>query len=480
MKNTLLLLWILLIVCTCLAQMDLPPEQNDYYIYWGDAKVGYFTYKLQPLPGGWKMDSETFMSVAANGKPGKIRFVSEWNLDQNMMPVSYRSDIFSGDELKQSTIVSVSGDTTRIIIGESMRTISSKEPFYILDTSTPDGWILVMKNIEMDRDSTIHWRALLPQIGRLFPLEIQPGHIEEDGAGQMRKYFLKFGEFNIEVYAKTRSKRLVYWNFTTQEIVAKWTSELNKDEFLTSEPNVDVTEAHGTSKRIWADTDIEYPTEINKLEIEIDIEYPVSIEPFYESRTQSFDGKLTDRKLNGRVIIRAVENDGKKALMTFPAGPIEEPAAGTLRPSEGIQSDNPKIIEKATSLSANAANFWEVASSINRFVTDSIEAGTSTFSAKSVLESRAGDAISQSRLCCAILRAAGIPSRIVGGYYLENGFWIEHHWVEAWMGRKSGWVQIDPTTGEDSIFTAAHLLLWIGEGRLDYPNQNSISIVSWK
>jgi hypothetical protein len=52
-----------------------------------------------------------------------------------------------------------------------------------------------------------------------------------------------------------------------------------------------------------------------------------------------------------------------------------------------------------------------------------------------------------------ILRAAGIPARLVGGYlggtYVENGNYIQvrqmeaHAWLEAWVGGQ--WLRIDPT-----------------------------------
>ncbi|MCD6502522.1 transglutaminase domain-containing protein [bacterium] len=460
-----------------LAQTNLPPEENSYLLYLGDAKVGYFTYTLQPLPGGWTMQAESFMAVAVGGRPGKIRIESQWNLDQHMVPIDYKSEVYSGEELKQRTVVSVFGDTARIVIGETMRTLPLHRPFFILDSSTPDGWALLSKSLDIARDSTIHSWALLPQIAKLMPLEIQPGHIEGDNSGQSRRYLASFGGLNIEFYAKTHGKRLIYWNQKAQSIVAKWTRDLDKKEFADAEAKVDIMES-GNSSRIPTGVVIETSL-LKKLVVDLDVGLTPSTEPHLESSSQSFDGESVDGRLNGRASVRSIEYDGKRAL-EFPAGPIEEPASGTLSPSKSIQSDNAAIIETAHLLSDSASDFWDIATSVNRFVSDSIGATTRTVSAKTTLESRSGNAIAHSRLCCAILRAAGIPSRIVGGYYLEDGFWIRHHWVEAWMGSKTKWVQIDPTTGEDETFTAAHLMLWIGEGDLDPSANNSMTIVSWE
>ncbi len=66
----------------------------------------------------------------------------------------------------------------------------------------------------------------------------------------------------------------------------------------------------------------------------------------------------------------------------------------------------------------------------------------------------------------AMLRAADIPARLVGGLVYTptfGGSFGQHAWVEVHMGN-AGWVAIDPTTGEFQQLSATHIKLFEGLG----------------
>jgi len=60
-----------------------------------------------------------------------------------------------------------------------------------------------------------------------------------------------------------------------------------------------------------------------------------------------------------------------------------------------------------------------------------------------VLLHREGDCNEHATLLLALLRAAGIPSRMVLGVTLVRNRFFYHAWVEAYLGRK--WISLDPT-----------------------------------
>jgi hypothetical protein len=184
-------------------------------------------------------------------------------------------------------------------------------------------------------------------------------------------------------------------------------------------------------------------------------------------------------KIVGTIKVDCDFYDGKNS-MNYPVGPINEPEKGSLSATDMIQSDAKEIADLAAVLCADCNSAWCVVKRANRFVADSIKISDKIVSAKTAYLTKKGDTISKARLCAAILRASGIPAEIVGGLVLSNGLWATHHWVRVWPGEKIGWVQIDPTTGEDKTFSASHILLWQGESGLESSRENSVHINSFK
>ncbi|GEM_PF-2113233 len=473
------LLVLFIALSSCFAQLDLPPEQNNYILYWGNQKAGYYTYTLKPIPGGWQMFGETFMSVLAGGIPGRIRFVSSWELDQTMMPTGYTLETFSGEDLRQRIIVTIKDGTAEVIIDSTKRNLPVSEKVFLIDTSTPDGWVLLAKGIDTARDSTVKLTCLSPQLARTMPLTVTPGHIEQDAAGAMRQYFVEFGGLDTDLFIKTRGNRLIYWNPKSSGMVAKWTPELDKAEFVEGSAKVDILSKVGTTSHIPSNSDLDPAVFPEKISLKIELFPRGTTEIYVQTATQTFKGTADVKGISGEVTLKRTDFSPKGAIK-MPAGPINEPHAGSLTPSANIQSDNARIVELSRSITAESEDFYQAAINICRFVSDSIETNTRTMAAKTALEALGGDAISKSRLCCALLRAAGIPSRVVGGYFLENKYWIRHHWLEVWIGEKPGWVPFDATTGEIGSFTARHLTLWLDEGDLDPSAKNSIEIISWE
>src|SRR5262249_28048025 len=86
--------------------------------------------------------------------------------------------------------------------------------------------------------------------------------------------------------------------------------------------------------------------------------------------------------------------------------------------------------------------------------------------ARLALETRKGDCGPHSTLTVALLRAVGIPARLVGGLLyapMFGGCFAQHAWCEVHMGQ-DGWVALDPTTGEHGKLCATHIKMFEGMG----------------
>lgn len=132
-----------------------------------------------------------------------------------------------------------------------------------------------------------------------------------------------------------------------------------------------------------------------------------------------------------------------------------------------IQTDDPKIVHLADSLTAECNNSWEKAKNISQWVDREIEDSptVSLPSAVDVLENLRGDCNEHTILFVALARAAGLPCRPCAGVvYLPNGSFGYHAWPLVWVGE---WVEMDPTLGQD-VADATHIILATGDIEAQY------------
>jgi hypothetical protein len=136
-----------------------------------------------------------------------------------------------------------------------------------------------------------------------------------------------------------------------------------------------------------------------------------------------------------------------------------------LAPEPLIQSDDPRIIRRARTVTAARADWSldprQVAMQLTRSVYASLEKEVtiSVPSAVQVLESGRGDCNEHTVLFVALARALGLPARTAVGLVWVNGAFFYHAWPEVWLG--GDWVATDPTFG-DWPADAAHIRFVVG------------------
>lgn len=110
-----------------------------------------------------------------------------------------------------------------------------------------------------------------------------------------------------------------------------------------------------------------------------------------------------------------------------------------------IQWDDPEIVKTAKDVAGTEKNAYKIAKKLERFVFENIKSksyDTGFASAKEVQKNREGDCTEHGVWLAALLRAAGIPSKVAMGLTFAEGNYNYHMWTEAWLGR---WVALDAT-----------------------------------
>ncbi len=151
-----------------------------------------------------------------------------------------------------------------------------------------------------------------------------------------------------------------------------------------------------------------------------------------------------------------------------------------LLPEDAIESDAPEIRARAAEVIPDGTPPLEAARRAADWVHGSMSYETQLVSALAAHQGRVGDCLSMARLTIALLRARGVPARVIGGIALGGGRRLgQHHWVEVWGGTWCGWIQIDPTYGQSEGIDAFHLDLW-RQGTIDGSAENEVVLEGWE
>lgn len=156
-------------------------------------------------------------------------------------------------------------------------------------------------------------------------------------------------------------------------------------------------------------------------------------------------------------------NSNLKELDThalFPVKNLPEETKLFLQPTKLVQSENDKIVITAKQLTKNATTLFEAVNSIINFVIDSVKYtyNPPQYDALYTLKTRTGNCQNFAHLAIALLRAAGVPARIVGGISLREQWKVPagngatlvqsmgqggHAWLEVFFP-DLGWLMYDP------------------------------------
>ena len=143
----------------------------------------------------------------------------------------------------------------------------------------------------------------------------------------------------------------------------------------------------------------------------------------------------------------------------FDSTGLPDSVTAFLLPTDEVQSDNPHLIDLASSLTSGFTSEWEVLAALNGWVIDNIYYGANPYGydAFSTFVLRTGNCANYANIGLALVRAAGIPARIAVGYSLTKSYTLltagdpvsldwgqgTHAWIEVYYP-SLGWVPYDP------------------------------------
>jgi transglutaminase-like putative cysteine protease len=155
------------------------------------------------------------------------------------------------------------------------------------------------------------------------------------------------------------------------------------------------------------------------------------------------------------------------AVPAVPLASLHPPPADAdgLASTAYIQSAAPGVVRRARQVIGTATRLDEVVWSLYQY--------TATFGppvdptgpqdAQSVLAARRGTSLGRARALVALLRAAGVPARLVGGLRLadEGEKRATNAWGEAWVGKE--WLPLDPAGGSFGTLPNNYLAIYRGD-----------------
>jgi len=135
------------------------------------------------------------------------------------------------------------------------------------------------------------------------------------------------------------------------------------------------------------------------------------------------------------------------------------------KPGLFVPSDNLSVIRLAKQITGKTHSQGEAAQAIRAYVFKNMHPSKThreLRDATEILRTKQGMCGNYAILTTTLLRAAGIPSKLVGGLLTTDGTFYYHAWNEAWDGVR--WVGLDSTV-DDPQLSAGHLKL--AEGNVE-------------
>lgn len=149
-----------------------------------------------------------------------------------------------------------------------------------------------------------------------------------------------------------------------------------------------------------------------------------------------------------------------ESTASFPLKDIPENTLLYLQPTKLVQAKDKEIASLARKLTSNTTSLYEAVNNIINFVTDNVKYtyNPPQYDATYTLATKTGNCQNFAHLSIALLRAAGIPARIVGGISLKEPWKVPagkgatlvqsmgqggHAWIEVFFP-DLGWLLYDP------------------------------------
>jgi len=163
------------------------------------------------------------------------------------------------------------------------------------------------------------------------------------------------------------------------------------------------------------------------------------------------------QSLSGRILGVKKERPPFKASYAIPYRGSDSKLVHYLKPEMLIQSEDREIITLAKKIVEDIKDPFMAAKMVLGWVFENLEKMpvVSIPDAKEILKYRKGDCNEHAAILTALLRAAGIPARVVVGLVYKDGRFYYHAWNEAYIDK---WISMDATLEQIPV-DATHIKL---------------------
>jgi transglutaminase-like putative cysteine protease len=119
-------------------------------------------------------------------------------------------------------------------------------------------------------------------------------------------------------------------------------------------------------------------------------------------------------------------------------------------PDRLVPSTSPDVTKAAAAVVGGEKNPWLKARRVYDWLIAQVSYNAAAGDTVAALRTKKGNAFVYSSLYCALLRAAGVPSRMVSGYLVgDSGQPARRHFWDEFYVETLGWIPVDPALGDD-------------------------------
>ena len=455
------------------ATLSLAPGVSFYTLTMGGRTVGQATSRLDTLPDGFELEDLMSLELPALGQTGiavartRVKLSTalvmesfDFSLDSEVGRFEARGTV-GADTTLAVTIRSAGSEQNlsfrlaqppvfssvvpiRVAMGEGLE-VGSRVRLPVFDPTSLSTRPVEVRVLEHDTLVIPDSASLDPGSGRW-----SPAHYDSIPAWRIAEVF---GGIQVESWVDEDGRILRASSplgFSMEKTEYELSRQAQEDARLASGATVESDVILSTA--VQSDVDLSGVEQYDELRFRLS---GVDLSGF-----QLDGGRQTLR--GDTLIVRRERWDGLDAGYELPYPRMD--LRGDLEPEPLIQSDDPRIIERARQLTARRTQWRQDPKQVARQLTTSVYNmldKSITFSvpnAVQVLETQQGDCNEHTVLYVALARALGLPARTAVGLVYVNGAFFYHAWPEVWLGE---WVAMDPTFGQVPA-DASHIRFVIG------------------
>jgi hypothetical protein len=399
----------------------------------GGRKIGYAQRTYMGIPDGFRFSENIFMRINTMGivQPLTVRTVAELKPDRTLS--SFQFDLGS-NLFKFTARGSLAGRNLTLRIGspgeEKISVIALQELPYL------GGAILESVGAE----------GLKKGEGRSFPV------FDPASLGQRPVRVTLLGEEPITIMGTSRLARKLSVDFMGMKQIA-WVDP--EGSVLREEGILGIVLEKVTREQALAGLEGAVSQDLTEIAA---IPSSKSIKDVGSLKVIKI--RLEGLPEEGSFVLDGGRQEYRKGVLTVrresPSDPSvrNESAAGEfaafLKSTPFIQSDHPKIRQKAAEIVSQGDSPEKKARKIMLWVYENLEKRPvlSVPNALEILENRIGDCNEHAVLLAALARAAGLPAEVEAGVVYMRGRFYYHAWNILYLRDRGGWVTADAVLGQ--------------------------------